>query len=191
MKIIEGQDETFCSSITTNDTSLYKCALRSNKCIAIFLGCESYNGKNKQICESIILDNIYKKCIFDNKQNCITTNKLCSEYLGNDENECIIKYYGSNGYHSCKFVNNKCYDPYKYKFCSDYKGINREECDLIQPQKSNGEGIDLYSKCVFNQNEGCMKKENECSQAKSEDDCEKIYLLNSNKNCAFMENKCI
>lgn len=190
----KGTDESFCKSISTNDTNVYKCIFRNNKCIAEFKGCNTYDGKDRKICESIKLDNEYQKCILEKDEDCTVTNKLCSDYLGNEEFECISKYFGSDDLHSCKFINNKCYDPSIYKYCSDYKGSNKLECESIQPYKYNEEnGIDSNSRCIFKENEGCIRQSYKCSDAKSESHCNSlssIYPTESKKKCVFINNQC-
>ena len=189
-----GTDAAFCNSITTNDTTIYKCVFRGDKCVAEYNGCGSYDGKERKVCESIKLDNEYNKCVLENDKDCVERNKLCSEYLGIDEFECKNKYIGSDEYHSCNLINNKCVEVKKYKYCSDYKGTNKQECEAIQPYKlDNNAVIDLTSRCIFKENEGCIRQSLKCGDATNAEQCQAIsnsYPSDSKKNCAFINNQC-
>ena len=61
-------------------------------------------------------------------KDCITKTQIYSDYFGNNEKECTEKFISSDYINKCAFINNKCID-FPYKYCSDYKGTNKEICE--------------------------------------------------------------
>ena len=76
-KNYSGQDEDYCTSITANDTSKYKCAMVNNHCvhninivpltIIIF---HHPTKMDKNTCESIVLSSDNKRCFLEDDKRC-------------------------------------------------------------------------------------------------------------------------
>lgn len=192
----KGQDEDYCTSLSVNvnNTSTYKCALINNKCVSQFKDCETYNGQgtDKEMCESIKLYNDnYKRCFLEKDKDCVRNLKLCSDYLGEDEEECTTQFRGSDTTKVCAFENNKCVEKSKFKFCSEYRGTDKNICESIQPYIYDESAIDFSSKCEYG-NYGCQKVKKKCEEAKNENECSSIIPTdNTNKICIFKDNACI
>lgn len=186
-----GRDENYCKSLSVNLDGSHKCAMIGGKCIEQFKDCTSYTEKNKTICESIVLyDQPNYKCILHQDKVCKLEQKLCSEYLGKIASECL-DYKASVDTKICAFENNKCVENSIYKYCSDYRGTNKEECESIKPYHiDTGATVDPSSKCVYT-NEGCVRKSKECGDATSETECSTIIPTNDKKQCVYINNKCI
>jgi hypothetical protein len=66
-KNYSGQDEDYCKSITTNNTSKYKWTMVNNHYVTQYKYCSTYNNYissnhtkiNKSICESIVVNSDY------------------------------------------------------------------------------------------------------------------------------------
>ena len=188
----KGEDENICEAISQNYNSGLKCVFKDNKCIEKYLGCEYYTGKDKNICESITPSAPYQKCILKKDKDCITKTQICSDYLGNIEEECTDHFISSDYINKCAFINNKCID-FPYKYCSDYRGTNKEICESIRPYYYQGNTIDLNSRCIYYEDKGCIRENFECESytGKDKNICESIIPSNPYKKCVFsIDNDC-
>ena len=157
------------------------------------------NERDKKICESIKLYNSqFNRCFLTNDKTCESKTKLCSEYLGQEELECKKYRALDTVKNECAFENKKCIEKLKpivydnnYKYCSDYRGTDRNLCESILPHVINSESeIDYSSKCVFG-NAGCERVSKICEEEKDERLCSYIDTNNENTNCVFKNNKCV
>lgn len=190
----KGQDANYCRSLSTNDNSLYKCIFVDNKCTEEYKSCEKYTDWDKKTCESIKLDNEpFKRCFLENDRNCKTKPKLCSEYDGEDEEECSF-HRASDSRKKCIIENRKCIEklmPETYYHCSDYRGTDKEFCESIQPYDyMNPSNPDHASRCVYGNN-GCENLLLNCGDLKTESECDEITPTNGITMCVFKGNKCV
>ena len=191
----EGTDEDHCESLTITDSSTYNCIMKNNKCTRQFKDCDAYDRqstKEQATCESIILKNDYKKCVFNSKtKGCNEEYKTCSEYTGNIAKNCEA--YRPSDYNSkvCIFENNKCVEKtnYVFKYCSDFDGEDKSICESIQPFKNSLE-IDYSSKCLYDEDKGCHSVRKQCTEAKDENECSSITPSNNDKFCVYINNSC-
>ena len=195
----KGDDEIKCQMLSNNldDSSKFKCSIVKGKCIKQYKYCNSYNLdflnkiKNKTLCETINLSANNKKCILKNDQTCTEIKKTCSEYTGTSEYDCIKYFEASKTDHVCSLVNNKCIEqPKAINYCSDYRGTNKQECESIKPSNEYIDSIGYPSKCVYSEEEGCIKVILKCEDAKTYDECQIISPTNTNKQCAYVNNIC-
>lgn len=190
------ESNSLCAELSSTDEDRM-CFFMNDKCEEIYRSCEAYNGKNSEICESIIpydyeneIEYNYK-CIIENGK-CIKKERFC-----NDSFSVIgVNYYcpllaTSNKLKRCVSINNKCVE--QYKKCEDYNGNNNKECESIEPYDENIHYTDYQKKCVF-ENKKCITKEKtSCSDYKLEGDkysCVGIKLKDTKKVCVFIDNKC-
>ena len=203
----KGQNEGYCISIPTNDTDLFICKFINKECVTQYINCEAYNSQigidglviDKNTCESIVLGNELKKCMYKEDKYCETEDKLCSEYLGEDNNKCS-RYQTLDTRTSCVIENKKCVEKFipktiseEYKYCSDYRGTDKDFCKSIQPYYNDGSSSipDLSSKCEFENNE-CVRVSKKCEEGKDETECSQIKATDEDKKrCVFTNNKCI
>ena len=183
-----------CKDINTGDESK-KCSFYNNKCVNTYKSCEDYKDNiQKDICESITIENYPdKKCIFENNK-CIEKERTCSEFkTGKEAISNCHSLHPNDANKICIFKNNKCEE--QYKKCEDYKdNIQKDICESIQPFNENDE-IDVSQKCVYD-NETCIQKDRYCTEYNYDWGvyryiCEQLYPLNSSKICALVNNKCI
>lgn len=208
-------DSTTCDLISINfDDIKYKCKSNNGKCFKQYGTCNDFNydnpdnddlEQNKANCLLIILSVPYKKCYLEHDKTCKETTKICSEYLGKDEDTCERYYTPSSNDKQCTFVNNKCTEidqvivnPEEYyDYCSDYRGTDKTICESILPHSEttfNGDevpSIDFSAKCVYDTNISCIRKHKECSEAKSEYECQYIFPEDTDQQCAYVNNNCI
>jgi len=189
----QGQDALECKTYSINLDADHQCALIGGKCIEQFNACENYKETNKTICESITLYDLPNyKCILEHDKECKKEQKLCSEYLGDSETECVKDYKASVDTKKCVLENHKCVEKSIFNYCSDYRGTNKEDCESIKPffTDVNSVEVDPSSKCVYT-NEGCIKKTKGCGEATTESECLLIIPEDTNKQCVYIGNSCI
>ena len=214
-----GQDEDYCTSITANDTSKYKCAMVNNHCVTQYKTCTLYNNyissnptkMDKSTCESIVSSTSNYRCFLEDDKRCVQRKKLCSEYEGDDEYTCTNLYRSLDSDKICAMENNQCVEKYPsksdfyyYYFCSEYKGTNKEFCEAIQPYTPSTSTYtsssstsryyplqpDYSAKCVYGEY-GCEKKQKKCEEASTEVECGYLSPEDTNKICVFKSNKCV
>ena len=148
----------------------------------------------KDICESITIENYSdKKCVLEDNK-CIEKERTCSEFkTGQEAISYCHSLHPNDENKICIYKNNKCVE--QYKKCEDYKdNIQKDICESIQPFNENDE-IDVSQKCVYD-NETCIQKDRYCTEYNYDLGvyryiCEQLYPLNSSKICALVDNKCI
>ena len=177
-----GQSEKYCTNIYLTDSTL-KCAYINNKCIEQYKQCSDYNGNEKNICESIVVqNNPYRKCILLHDQYCQENDRECSEYTGNSEFVCNYYFKSLDPNKGCALIGGKCIE--QYQFCSDYRGNDKITCESI---KLSNNGF----KCVLDEKEGCIRKNKGCSEATNAADCSRMIPSDrSKKQCIFYDGKC-
>ena len=188
-------------NIEDNDPQVFQCSLESNgKCAKGYIRCSSYKGKDKGICESIKASQDNYKCVLEHDKECKEKQKLCSEYTGDDATICNIYYTPSSSakeLKECRLVKGVCSEQYKrvaseeIHYCSDYRGNDKQVCENIKPYDETDSFEDPSAKCVYNNTYGCMREEKKCGDTISESVCLSITLKDSNKQCAFIGNRCV
>ena len=183
-----GQSEEYCTNIVLADNTK-KCGLIDGKCVELPASCEGYS-ESKLICESIKTDSDYTKCVLDKDKTCTPKQKICSEYLGKNANECA-KYKASDSSKICSLVNGKCIEQYQY--CSDYSGNDQTTCESIIPYDDEDTPSPLPGyKCVLDSKEGCIRKSKGCSEAETFAECSLMVPSDTDiKTCIFYNNQCI
>ena len=150
-----GEDEDYCESFTTKDSSLTKCVLENNKCKEKYISCNAYNSlaEDKRVeseCMAITpfisgsnIDH-HVKCVMESNL-CTQKNKDCSEIT--DETTCRGHTLQGKTLKECVFKDKKCIE--QYNSCSNYNNNvekkNEKECTSIEDPSG--------SKCVFIDNE--------------------------------------
>ena len=186
-----------CESLSASDESKI-CALVNNKCIEQFADCEDYEGKDKDICESILPSpEEGMKCVLEGDK-CISKKKTsCSDYiLGLDREYCSYIVLEDSA-KTCLFHNNVCIET--YKTCEDYLGNEKEICESILPTYGKDEMhfLDYESKCVFDEEKkSCKTEVRYCDEAFKIQNlygkfCDSISPRDENKICLSYKNKCI
>ena len=166
--------EPFCSEVLNEEDCIHiakpsdvnkKCAFDGKKCYEEYIRCEDYLGNSTTNCSNIILYNGLQCEYDDNTEKCRTRNKFCSEARTKEECKLLSlsktvvtdpdkkvcgDYYFTEtinipGVGTASITKWKCEEIFKY--CSDYKGINKEDCENIKPYDETGEKIDTHSKC--------------------------------------------
>ena len=178
-----------CKAFVPKDLNK-ECIYIKNHCKEQYKTCELYDNnelyKNKENCESIIMyDNSYsylyisKVCTFF-EGKCLARDKQCSDIF--EKSECY-RFTPKDSNKTCIFVENQCKE--KYKTCKLYDenvaNKNKEDCESI-------------SFCTFYEgiNGGrCIEREQECSDNREENSCKYFIPIDTNKNCAYINNKCI
>ena len=174
--IILEDKNTKCTYIPMED----KCETRQ-----IYETCDSYKGKDKEICESIISQNTHSKCILDKDSTCKERPMLCSETT--DVDDCIYYATASDTNKRCAYDNDptpthtpQCYE--EYARCEDYLGNDTTICEEIRLYNGN--------KCEFI-NDRCRSKYKNCSEALTEEECKLINVTGvtdpDRKVCAYID----
>ena len=173
--IILEDKNTKCTYIPMED----KCETRQ-----IYETCDSYKGKDKEICESIISQNTHSNCILDKDSTCKERPLLCSETT--DVDDCIYYATASDTNKRCAYDNGptpthtpRCYE--EYARCEDYLGNDTTICEAIRLYNGN--------KCEFI-NDRCRSKYKICSEALTEEECKLINVTGvtdpDRKVCAYI-----
>ena len=204
----------FCHEVIDDKDCIYfakatdinkKCAYNYNtlKCYEEYIKCEDYIGKDYSECNSIRLYN-GNKCEYDNSLGrCITINKVCSDAETEEECKLIAKTGVIDPERKvCDYIGSSCIENYKY--CSDFRIFLSSDdistisqsmvneikgfCENIKPYDELGEKIDIYSKCIFEEDVGCQRVPLDCKDAKNPLLCNLISPKikdNSVKHCVF------
>ena len=185
--------EPFCSEVYNEDDCLHiakatdankKCAFGNGKCYEEYIRCEDYLEASSYNCTNIRLYN-GQQCEYDSQSGrCRTRNKFCSEARTKEECKLMNKakigisdperkicgdYYYDYTYEDEQNPPQrvtvtlwKCAEIFKY--CSDYKGSDKTECENIKPYDEKGENIDTHSKCI-RENYKCQRVNKTCEDA--------------------------
>jgi len=169
------------------------------KCLEVYKTCEAFNENYdtstltaSAACTSLSLYN-GKYCVYENNR-CSSRNKNCSQAINEYECKLIEKTGVSDPdkkvcyYDSAETSTSipKCKETYKY--CSDYRGSSASFCQSIKPYDESGNYIDIYSKCIFDNDVGCKRVLKECNDALSRRECNIIspYIEeNKTKYCGY------
>ena len=209
----EVYNEEDCLHIAKASDPNKKCAFKSNKCVEEYIRCEDFIDINlpkfASQCRNIKLYNGLQ-CESESDR-CKTRNKICSEANTFEECKLIAKTGVTNPERKvCDYIGYDDDDDdiidriacgETFKFCSDYRGTNRIDCENIKPYDKEGEKIDELSKCVL-ENEKCQRVPKDCSDADNNPIlCNEIshnIKDNSTKYCRYdryenskNQNKCI
>ena len=207
----EVEDEDDCLHIAKSTDANKKCAYDGNKCYEEYIRCEDYLGDSSFNCTNIRLYNGLQ-CEYDSQSNrCRSRNKFCNEARTKEECKlmrlakigvsdpdrkvCGDYSYNENIYNpntcATTTIPRKCQEIFKY--CSDYKGSTRAECEKIKPYDEKGEKIDTHSKCIF-ENYKCQRVNISCEDAGNNPIlCSEIsdkIKDNSVKYCRFFRDEC-
>lgn len=195
---ITGEDENYCNSFTTEDSSITRCFLEDNKCKEKYISCAAYNSLDEGLrkendCKAIKplksgtskIDS-HVKCVMESKL-CTEKKKECSEIT--DEDTCIGHTLEDKPLKNCVFKDKKCIE--QYSSCSNYNTNvaenkrNEKECTSIE---------DPLGKCVFVDKEciipvlynTCNEYNNNVeNNKKNEKDCTSIIESPSGLKCVF------
>lgn len=172
--------ELNCSEVFNEEDCLHiakagdpnkKCAWRGGKCYEEYIRCEDFIGISTNIddleeeCNQIRLYNGLK-CEYDKQSNkCTTKFKKCSEARTKEECKLIAKTGVSNPERKvCDFIDDgdkifeygECKEIFKY--CSDYRGDNKDDCENIKPYDKDGENVEELYRCESEEINGGVKK---------------------------------
>jgi hypothetical protein len=193
---IAGEDENFCNSFTTEDSSITRCFLQDNNCKEKYISCAAYNSleegkKNENDCKAIkplksgtLNIDPHAKCVMESNI-CTSKNKECSEIT--DETTCL-GHTLDKPLKNCVFKDKKCIE--QYSSCSNYNNVaedkrNEKECTSIE---------DPLGKCVFVNKECIIQvlyttcndyNNNVDNNNKNEKDCTSIIESPHNLKCVF------
>ena len=176
------------------------CEPSGNKCIRKFADCSYYEGKDENICKSILDEYDNYKCVLNNKQECIRQQRSCTEYKGTNANVCENNYKPSSDDKRCVFVDNKCIE--QFKTCALYESqtvIDQKTCESIRNyDTSKGEYYPTYlckwsapaqgetkGKCTATKL-GC----NEFNPDYYKTECGGIALADGYNKCVYNNNVC-
>ena len=95
------------------DDDKTKCEPSGDKCIRKFTDGSYYEGKDENICKSILDENDSYKCVLNDQQKCIRQQRSCTEYKEMDSNTCENYYKHSSSDKRCVFVDNRCIEQFK------------------------------------------------------------------------------
>ena len=188
------KDRTYCTLIQLqNDTK--KCFYYNKTCIEEYQSCQKYSGKDKNICENIIIYNENKfeidyslKCSLKDDE-CIEEKRSCSEFENKEISDEIFcsKLSTKDPYKKCFFFDNKCIEDYAY--CEDYSfysdEILKDICESIIPLDYKN------TKCIFNNGESLSEKKL-CNYYNSDlikNQCENISP-DIDKKCEYNKGNC-
>ena len=179
-----GLPKEFCNNIYLSDG--VACHFVDNECKSYYEECSDYRGSDKNICESIELENPFRTCTYTTN-GCEEKQKpgiTCDSYKSGEDADYCYSIELSNSKKYCEFYDNKCTE--YFKKCSDYDGTNEKECNANIP-----ENYDEY-KCVYKEGK-CTEQQKTCADYKEGEDsyyCEDIYLTDYKKECQLINGQC-
>lgn len=182
-----GNKET-CSSLKPTNETFYCLYTDNNQCIEQYISCNTTD--DRILCESNIPEVQYKECILQKDSQCTLSTKKCSEYKGDNEQECKYCEAIDTTNNECVYVNNQCIEqPKTFKFCSDYRGKDEKICESIKPLKPDETPYTYSVKCQIKNNK-CILIEQECSAITNKEKCFATKLEDVEKICVFDNNQC-
>ncbi len=185
-----GNKET-CSSLKPTNDTIYCLYTDNNQCIEQYKTCNTTD--DRILCESNIPEVQYIECILEKDSQCTPSIKKCSEYKGDNEEECKNYEAIDTTNNECVYVNNECIEqPKIFTFCSDYRGKDEKICESIKPLKPDETPYSPYTysvKCQIKNNK-CILIEPECSAITNKEECFATKLKDEEKICVFDNNKC-
>lgn len=159
-----------------------------DKCVkrVIYSNCDTYDGSDKRICESIVSPNTNSYCVLEKDSKCKERSLLCHEAF--NINDCLYVAKASDNNKRCAFGitptsngDNVCYE--EYINCENYLENNIGTCEAIK----------LYDgkKCKY-ELERCRTKDKICQNAKTKEECKFIAQTGvsdpDKKVCQYNEN---
>ena len=178
----EGTDEDYCNRI---ENDIEKCIIKNGNCVKQYIDCPQEAEEND--CPNIELAYDQFKCIYDKDNGCIRETKKCSEYKGISKSICEKSLISSDKDKKCFMINGKCTE--NYINCESYKGNNREACESIIPYDDKGNSLKSQYKCILDEKNTCIKKEKECHEANTYEECKNI-IEKDNKKCIYLDGVC-
>ena len=157
---LSGFPEDYCNKIILKDEKR-RCRKIYSQCIEDYKNCGDYSGKDKGICESIIPEAVYSKCILEKDSKCVEIPFKCTE--ASTQEICENHAKPEDKQKTCIWDGAMCSE--NYKACEDYKGNNKGTCEQIRP--FNGKFCLLDST-------GCKYYNKICSDVTTEEECRKI-----------------
>jgi hypothetical protein len=179
-----GLPEEFCENINPSDGT--SCKLVNNECTSYYPFCSSYQGEDKNTCESIELANPFKQCSYSGGvcQEKQKPDITCGSYKsGVDPYYCTtIKL--EDPLKHCVFYDNKCSE--YYIDCTSITGDSKEnEC--------NSNILEKYeNKCLYKDNQ-CTEVPKTCSDHKEGDSytaCKSLKASSDDKECRVIDGQC-
>ena len=181
----------------------------NDRCYEEYKRCEDYNENDiNRRCSSIHLFS-QKKCE-SVSDKCKAFDKECSDAKTKEECQLIAQIgvsnpdkfvcdydyryydYDNDGIIDYTSSNPTCFQNYKY--CSDYRGSDRNICIQIKPYNKEGSEIIDTSKCKYESGVGCQRVPKDCSDADGNPMlCAKISPLikdNNVKYCTYINGDC-
>ena len=180
-----GLPEEFCNYIRPSNGG--SCHLVNNECKLYYPYCSDYEGNDKNVCESIELENPYKICSFTDNE-CVEKTKTgvtCKSFETGQDPDYCYKIELENEKKYCEFYDNKCTEYFRQ--CSDLDGTNEKQCNSNIP-----ENYEEY-KCVYKDGKWKKQKKTSCSDYKEGEDeyyCQRIPLSDDGKGCEFVNGQC-
>ena len=180
-----GDDKTVCPNLKVSDSTTKRCVYdptsTSRICKEDYLSCNVYNdmitSKSRRVCESIILDDSSKKCIYINEiDKCIQTElfSTCDGYKGIDKYICESIITPTN--HS------KCYLE-KDRTCKE-RMFNCSEVITEEDCLYYAKPVDSRKKCVYSSGK-CYEEYQRCEDYSPLDEtvsgCSSIIMHNGKK----------
>ena len=191
-----GEYDTFihgdalCSQFEAEDPNMKKCVLKGN-CIEQYKDCQIYDEnekeKSRENCESLILDEENKKCVYIKKENkCLEDNIYydCNEYKGTDKRICENILSPKRNSHCVLDKDSECEE--REFYCSE--AYDKYDC-LIYAKPT-----DKTKKCVWD-GSNCKEQYKGCEdfvkkRFDSQTTCDALEVYNGKK-CVYESTKCI
>ena len=190
----DNKDEKSCLSFNPTDTNK-RCIFSSGRCIEQYKTCELYNDnaspKSEDECLALQLTDTSYECKYNTESNtCSSEKKPCSNFTTSSScNNHIPK----DGNKMCIFTKGECKE--SYKTCELYESNeaskNKDDCEIITPYKiDNLLSLDRDSKCVFSNDNHCIRQTKDCSEFSNYDYCVDHTLDDDNKKCIYKNGEC-
>ena len=173
-----------CLSYQAEDPTKKRCVYDGSRdeCNEEYLTCALYNSnagtsKNKEDCEKIELRDITKKCVFNENEQCVQENKVCSDYKSGQAAEYCTSIVFDNK--RCILEGGDCIE--NYDKCEDYKGNDKKICETIR--------LD-HSMCILRKDSKCVEKQQLCDEVNSEIMCKYAKASSDEKECIYYNGAC-
>ena len=178
-----GLPEEFCESIYQSDGA--RCKLVNNECKSYYDSC--IRSLDKNTCESIELDNPFRKCSYSQENGCKEIQKpgiTCDSYKSGMETYYCTNIELEDPLKHCVFYDNKCSE--YYIDCTSITGDSKEnECNSNILKK-------YENKCLYKDNQ-CTEVPKTCSDHKEGDgyyDCKYLQASSDDKECRVIDGQC-
>lgn len=183
-----GDDKDICPNLKVSDSTTKRCVYdptrTSGICKEDYLSCKLYNdlktSKRREGCESVILDDPNKKCIYINETDkCIETEffSTCEEYKGLDKYICESIINPTN--------HTKCYLE-KDRTCKE-RMFNCTEVTTEEDCLYYAKPVDSRKKCVYSSG-NCYEEYQRCEDLPPDEigSCSSLYQsMHNGKDCYY------